>query len=52
MTALRVSAITGEGLSELRAAIRAAIHALDELVGGIDVDEVMGRVFRTFCVGK
>lgn len=32
--------------------IRAAIHALDELVGAIDVEEVLGRVFRTFCVGK
>jgi tRNA modification GTPase len=32
--------------------IRAAVHALDELVGAIDVDEVMERVFRTFCVGK
>ena len=32
--------------------LRAAVHALDELVGAIDVDEVMERVFRTFCVGK
>jgi tRNA modification GTPase len=32
--------------------LRAAVHALDELVGAIDVDEVMARVFRTFCVGK
>ncbi len=32
--------------------IRAAIHALDELVGAIDVEEVLGRVFRSFCVGK
>ena len=32
--------------------LRAAVLALDELVGGIDADEVLGRVFRTFCVGK
>lgn len=32
--------------------VRAAVYALDELVGGIDADEVLGRVFRTFCVGK
>jgi tRNA modification GTPase len=32
--------------------LRAAIHALDELVGAIDVEEVLGRVFRSFCVGK
>lgn len=32
--------------------LRAAIHALDELIGGIDIEEVLERVFRTFCVGK
>lgn len=32
--------------------LRAAVHALDELLGGVDTDEVIGRVFRTFCVGK
>lgn len=32
--------------------VRAAIHALEELLGAIDVDEVLARVFRTFCVGK
>ena len=32
--------------------LRAAIHALDELTGGIDVEDVLERVFRTFCVGK
>ena len=32
--------------------LRAAVHALDELVGAIDVEEVMERVFRSFCIGK
>ena len=32
--------------------LRAAVHALDELLGGIDTDAIIGRVFRTFCVGK
>lgn len=32
--------------------IRAAVHSLDELMGAIDVDEVLDRVFRSFCVGK
>lgn len=32
--------------------LRAAIHALEELLGAIDVDDVLERVFRTFCVGK
>lgn len=32
--------------------LRAAIHALDELTGALDVEEVLERVFRAFCVGK
>ena len=32
--------------------VRRATLALDELVGAVDVDEVLGRVFASFCVGK
>jgi tRNA modification GTPase len=32
--------------------VQQAVHALDALVGAIDVDEVLDRVFATFCVGK
>jgi tRNA modification GTPase len=32
--------------------VRAAAAALDELIGVVDVEEVFGRVFATFCVGK
>jgi tRNA modification GTPase len=32
--------------------IRQAVGALDELIGAVDVDEILGRVFATFCVGK
>lgn len=32
--------------------VRAAATALDELIGVVDVEEVFGRVFATFCVGK
>ncbi len=32
--------------------VREAASALDEMVGTIDVDEVLGRVFASFCVGK
>jgi len=32
--------------------LRAAVHALDDLLGGIDIEEILTRVFRTFCVGK
>lgn len=32
--------------------VREAASALDELLGAIDVEEVLGRVFASFCVGK
>jgi len=32
--------------------IRAAAHALETLIGTVDVEDVLTRVFSTFCVGK
>jgi tRNA modification GTPase len=32
--------------------VRAAVWALDELIGAIDVEDVLERVFSSFCVGK
>jgi tRNA modification GTPase len=32
--------------------VRHAVRALDELIGVVDVEEVLGRVFAGFCVGK
>lgn len=32
--------------------IRSAVTALDELIGSIDVEDVLSRVFQSFCVGK
>ena len=32
--------------------VRAAIAALDQLIGRVDPDTVLERVFSTFCVGK
>jgi len=32
--------------------LRTAVHALDDLTGVPDVEEVLERVFRSFCVGK
>lgn len=32
--------------------IRSATHHLDELIGSVDVDDVLARVFASFCVGK
>jgi tRNA U34 5-carboxymethylaminomethyl modifying GTPase MnmE/TrmE len=32
--------------------VRSASAALDELIGSVDVDDILEQVFRTFCVGK
>jgi tRNA modification GTPase len=32
--------------------IRAAIHALETLVGVVSLDDVLDRLFSAFCVGK
>jgi tRNA modification GTPase len=32
--------------------LRGAVSALEDLIGGVDVEDILDRVFRTFCVGK
>jgi tRNA modification GTPase len=32
--------------------VRSAVHALDELIGAVDVEDVLARLFERFCVGK
>lgn len=40
-------------IAELVAAdIREAINALDSLIGKVDVEDVLGDIFSSFCIGK
>jgi len=32
--------------------LRRAIHALDSLIGRVDVENVLGEIFSSFCIGK
>ena len=32
--------------------LRAAAHALESVIGGVDVEDVLDRVFGSFCIGK
>lgn len=32
--------------------LRTAVHYLDELIGSVDVDDILATVFSKFCVGK
>jgi tRNA modification GTPase len=32
--------------------VREAVRALDELIGAVDIEDVLDRVFASFCIGK
>jgi tRNA modification GTPase len=45
--------LVGRGEAVLAAHhIREAVRAWDELIGAVDVEDVLDRVFASFCVGK
>ncbi|MGA0539812.1 tRNA uridine-5-carboxymethylaminomethyl(34) synthesis GTPase MnmE [Neotabrizicola sp. VNH66] len=45
--------LAGPHLAEIAAEeLRRAIRALDALVGRVDVDELLGEIFSSFCIGK
>ena len=47
------SSIKNEMAAELVAVdIRAAADALGEITGAITNDEILSRIFSTFCIGK
>ncbi len=37
---------------EVASLLRSAIEALQPIAGGLDSDEVLGRIFSRFCIGK
>ena len=43
------TAISGEFLSQ---DIREAMHYLGEITGEITTDEILGNIFKHFCIGK
>ena len=32
--------------------LRAAVHALEDIIGAVDTEDILDRVFAEFCVGK
>jgi tRNA modification GTPase len=32
--------------------LRRAVTALDALIGRVDVDDLLGEIFASFCIGK
>ena len=53
ITTARPLVVAGEEVAELAAEeIRRAIHALDALIGRVDVESVLDEIFLSFCLGK
>jgi tRNA modification GTPase len=54
LAAFREAWDAGRGVPAIVAAVhvRAAVGALDELIGAVSLDDVLDRLFAEFCVGK
>ena len=49
----RAEVVRGDSRVELAAEhLRAAQRALDALIGRVDVDDLLGEIFASFCIGK
>ena len=49
---LRRALAQDEALELAAEDVRLAARALDRITGRIDPDQVLGRIFSTFCIGK
>jgi len=49
-----ISALVGKefGWEIVSDDVRGAIACLDGIIGRIDVEDVLGRIFSSFCIGK
>lgn len=53
LAATRQSIASGRPVDELTAlSLRAALDSLGQISGAVSPDDVLGRVFATFCIGK
>ena len=49
----RAEVVTRDSRVELAAEhLRAAVRSLDTLIGRVDVDDLLGEIFASFCIGK
>jgi Predicted GTPase len=44
--------VTGQSWDLVGEEVKEAIRALDGIIGRVDVEEVLGRIFSSFCIGK
>jgi tRNA modification GTPase len=53
VAALRRAGKVGSGADEILAEeLRIAAHALGRLLGKVDVEDILDKIFRDFCIGK
>jgi tRNA modification GTPase len=48
----RETMLAGESPEFVAVDLRAALNATGEVVGGADTEDILGRIFATFCIGK
>ena len=44
--------LSGQSPEFISLDLRQALDAVGEVVGGVDTEEILGRIFATFCIGK
>ena len=52
VAAARASLARGDAPEFTAVELRAALGAIGEITGGSDADDVLGEIFRNFCIGK
>jgi tRNA modification GTPase len=52
IAAARASLERGDAPEFTAVELRAALAAVGEITGGSDADDVLGEIFRNFCIGK
>ena len=48
----KAEAAAGQGEELIAEELRIAIHSLGRLLGRVDVEDVLGSIFSSFCIGK
>ncbi len=52
LAAARAALAAGTSPEFVALDLRAALDAVGEVVGGVDTEEILGKIFSTFCIGK
>ena len=50
--ALLQRSMEGKGEELVADDLRAAAHSLGRLLGRVDVEDILDKIFREFCIGK